>query len=216
MIQNVYFLIIIVTILLTLIQIYRNKVVRNKRQNIELIKLSRSLSSFIFGIVFLTIGMIWFFMLLNNYFKLYNLIGDDYDRSIFQLFNFKYIENLRLYYYEKNIIKHLYLSIYQSQLYRSLLWITSSFCYSIFNFYIWYQQNTIYESGILISGKLLAWKKIIDYKWDSAYEKRFFEKGNHYDLIIITESETINLNVNFDDKNQVDEILKKYIGGNYG
>lgn len=214
MIQKIYFLIIIVTILLSLIQIYRNKMIRKKRQNLELIKLSRSLSSFVNGFLFLIIGMIWFFMLLNSFIKFYNLISDDFDQSIFKLFDFTYLENLRLYYYEKNIIKHLYfISYYQSQLYRSLLWITSSFCYSIFNFYIWYQKNIIYESGIFISGKMLAWKKIIDYKWDSAYKKRFFEKGNHYDLIIITESETISLNVNFDDKNQVDEILKKHISG---
>jgi len=207
LIQKLYFISIIAIIIITLSEIYINK----RRKNREIIKLSGSLSRFIYGKIYLTLFIIFFIILLNNFLKIYKLLGNDYDLSFFQLLNFEYIDNLIRSYEEKNIIKHIEISIYEHQIYKSLLWIVFTLCQSISNLYIWYHKNIIYESGILINGILIAWQEIDDYRWGGSYENKFFEKGNYYELSIIKKRGSISLRVKYDDKNQVDEILKKYI-----
>ena len=63
----------------------------------------------------------------------------------------------------------------------------------------------------LISGNLIVWNKITDYKWDGVYERRMFNKGNYYDLKIFTEFSIFDLSIKYDDKERVNEILNNYI-----
>lgn len=209
MLQRLYFTLIIAFIILTLSQIYISE--NKRRKNREIIKLSGILKRFVYGIIYLTFFIIFFIFMLNDFLKIYKLISNDYDLSFIQLFNFNYIDNLIGGYGEKNIVKHTYISIYKDQIYKSLLWLVITLCQSIYNFYIWYHKNIIYESGILIDGIMIPWQEIDDYKWGGSYENKFFEKGTYYELNIIKKKDSISLKVKHDDKNQVNEILKKRV-----
>jgi len=86
---------------------------------------------------------------------------------------------------------------------------------SILFFYNAHQKTVIYETGILVNAEIINWNKIIDYKWSKVYKSKIVDKGEYYNLILTLPkiydlNYEIKLRVNYNYRDMVDDILKRY------
>lgn len=215
MIYKLYIILIIITILFTHYQFYKNKFDRRKRKNVEIIILNKNYLNFnlIAGLAYFIFFII--FTVLFTY-EIHRMYYKDYINSIFQLFSYEYLENLRIVFYENNMVSQLCnIVVYQKAFLNYMFWINFSLCFFILNFYIGWQKNIIYEMGILVNGSVIKWDEVIDYNWSNSYERKKFDKGEYYDLILTLPKfydldHEVKLRVNYDDKELVNDIFKKY------
>ncbi|TGE37751.1 hypothetical protein E4K67_13640 [Desulfosporosinus fructosivorans] len=84
-----------------------------------------------------------------------------------------------------------------------------------------WQQNVIYENGILYNDYLFNWDKVISYRWRSYNKNEFFRKGEYCILEITLQQKRIDkffkldnpkikLKVNCGDREIINGILEKY------
>lgn len=219
MIEKIYIIFIICIVLFTIIRISKNQLDRKQRKNKEIIRLNRSLTNLTFGFIWVVFFIIWSSIFVNGAQKVYQLLNEEYINSIFQLLNVEYLKSLRRYFYENSMLMQLsVIAYYESNLLNMLTWIIGSFCVSILHFHMGGQKNAIYENGVLVNGKIVNWQEITNYKWSNDYKERLFKAEKYYDLIITLPKwkicdldNKVKLQVNYDDKGSVDDILKKHV-----
>ncbi|WZL71972.1 hypothetical protein QBE52_12765 [Clostridiaceae bacterium 35-E11] len=220
MIEKVYIVLMIGVMLITFIGIFKNFVSRQRQQrNKEIIKLNKNLHFLALGLIWFIFFIIWSAIFINKVRDAYHLLHNDYINSVLQLINIEYLESLRNYFYKKSMLMELMTIVqYKKNLLNMLTWIVGSLCMAIFYLYIGWQENVIYDNGILIHNKVLNWREIIDYEWSNAYEKKLFQKGRYYDLILtlprwkffkLLDSE-VKLRINHDNRERINNILNKY------
>lgn len=142
------------------------------------------------------------------------IIGFGYFISFIGFLYLSIIESQNIY----NLLKVEYLDFYRETLPFNLFMTIFSLCHIIYYFNLWFHNDLICENGMIADGIFIDWSKAVDYKWSNAYEKKLFYKGKHYSLIIILPKllrfeRTYKLIVNYDDRELVDDILKKHING---
>ena len=141
----------------------------------------------------------------------YRVIGFMYFVSFIIFLSSSILDSQNIY----NLLKVEYLVFYQGTIPFNLFMTIFSFCYSIYYFYLWLQNDMIYETGVFANGSIIHWHEVIDYKWSNVYEKKLFHKGKYFDLIltlpnIFALEREYKLIVNYDDRELVDDIFKKY------
>ncbi len=219
---QLYIMLIICIILFTLIAIIKGqwdkKQIKIKEQELLVINKNLSLSNLNISLIWFLLFIVWSILFITSFKETYDLLNKDYLNSIFQLFNFQYLEELRRYFFDNNLIRELSTTVYYLyKVLNMLTWTIGTLCISIFHFYTRSQNNVIYEKGILNNGKMLSWDKIIHYSWSDYYQRKVFQKGRYYDLILtlpkvklIEFDNEIKIRIDYDLKERVNEILEKY------
>lgn len=118
--------------------------------------------------------------------EVYYSLGKEYINNVFQLFDVGYLKTLRKYFYENAMLSELNrISFYQSELLNMLIWLISSCCISIINFYQAWRPVEIVKDGIVYSGKFINSESISGYRRGNLHEKKWFSKEfKYYDYFI--------------------------------
>jgi len=217
MIEKAFIIFAICIIVFTAINIFKDEFDRKRRKNKQILRLNRSLTKLTYGFIWAVLFIIWSTLFINNAQKLYQLLNEEYLDSIFQLLNVEYLRNLRAYFYKNSMLIQLsVIAHYESNFFRMLIWIIGTFCLTISHFQRGWQKNVIYEDGVLVSGKIIKWDEVINYKWANDYKKSLFKDVKYYELTITLPKlklfdldNKVNIQVNCDDQGLVDGIFKK-------
>ncbi len=206
----------ITTVFLALFQICKIKFNKRNRINEEIIYLNKNLYNFIFGLANFICAIASIICFIYEAQDIYKLLKVDYISNVFQLLNFEFMEELREYFFENTMIIQLYHIVkFLNNAPNLIFWFNFNLWISILFFYKGFQKNIIYETGILFNSAIIDWNKIIDYKWSNVHKKRILDKGEYYNLVLILPkfydlNHEVKLRVNYNDRDNVDDILKKY------
>lgn len=184
----------------------------------EIYKISKNNMKIISGCICFTVAIIWLAVttkiLITTYNK-FNYMG--YINNIFLLFNMNFMDNLMNYFADEGLVVELITILqFMNTFLTSCFLIIFLFCKAGLDFYLGGKYITIYIDGILKNEIFWYWKEFIGFKWSDILEYKFFKKGKYYKLILITNSKydikgELKLNVEYEDKEYVNNILSKYI-----
>ncbi|MBP1925101.1 hypothetical protein J2Z76_000958 [Sedimentibacter acidaminivorans] len=216
MIYKVYIAIMITIVFLALFQIFKIEFNKRNRINEEIIYLNKNLYNFIFGLANFICAIASITCFIYEAQDIYRLLKIDYISNVFQLLNFEFMEELREYFFQNTMITQLnHIVNFLNNAPNLIFWFNFNLWISILFFYEGFQKNLIYKKGILVNSAIIDWNKIIDYKWSNVYKRRIFDKGEYYNLVLTLPkfydlNHEVKLRVNYNDRDKVDDILKKY------
>lgn len=219
MMYKIIFIANISLVLYTIINVFKDQFNRRQRKYKEIIILDRSIDSLFHGLPSLAIFFIFLTFFIIRTRETYYILKEGYIDNIFQLLNVDYLDYLRRYFSDKAMLWQLYTIVrYKKDLITLITGGSCSFSDSLSHLYKGFQQNIIYESGILYNGLFIYWDQIVDYKWSNIYEKKYFIKGKYTDLIlslpktiIFNLDKKVEIRVNYSDKELVNRVLEEKI-----
>lgn len=161
------------------IVILKSQIYRRRRKGEEIIRLNRSSRFLVYGSVEFLLFLILLILFINNAYDVYQKLNGVYISSVFQLLNIQYLESLRKYFFENSMLIELTTIVfYQKSLINTLFAIFGVFTISMFDFYIGWQRNIIYDNGILLNDKIVDWHKVTDIGGVVLKKRNYLDKVN--------------------------------------
>lgn len=193
--------------------IYSIRLKEKRRKDIELIRLNFKVNinmNILFAVSFLILGILVIYLLYGSISKSYIPFKGKYIDSFFQIFDDAYINSLREYFLNNNMVVQLLVTVqYLMDIPQHVFLAVFMISFSIFYFYVGFKQNIIYEDGIFINSTLYKWDGILGFDWGELREK---ENKAYYDLTVnLPKLYDLNvdkkLRINAEDRDKIDEIL---------
>ncbi|SFH18980.1 hypothetical protein SAMN05660649_04216 [Desulfotomaculum arcticum] len=221
MTEKVFFLFIAGIVSFTLIQIITDQIKRKRIRDKIILKLNRNYSQLLLGLIWLAFFLIWSFLLITEAQELYHSLGSTYINSVYQVLDLGYLQSLRSYFYENSMLRELNnIASYQHQLPSKLVWVFGSACLSILYFYKGCRHIEFIDNGIFLSGQIIRWDEIINFKWSSE-KKPLGKNDRYYDLLLTLKKSKLiaffgvhnqlEIKVNMKNKDIVNSLLESHI-----
>jgi hypothetical protein len=146
----------------------------------------RADSRLVSGVLWLVLFAFWLSFFLWQAQKVYRGLGDEYFQDVFQLLNPSYLEALRSYFFESQMISKLIrIRFYQSGILNMLLWIVISGCLAVTWLFRSRQRDAVCHNGIVAGGRLYKWDKVVGYGWGKRFAKKWLGKEVWYHELTI-------------------------------
>ncbi|NYB72983.1 hypothetical protein HZF24_02375 [Sedimentibacter hydroxybenzoicus DSM 7310] len=209
----IYLSLSVIVIVFVFYLIYSIRLKEKRRKDKELIRLNFKVNinmNILFAASFLILGILVVYLLYGAISKSYIPFKGKYIDSFFQIFDDAYIDSLREYFLNNNMVGQLLVTVqYLMDIPQHVFLAVFMISFSIYYFYVGFKQNIIYEDGIFVNSTLYKWDGILGFDWGELHEK---ENKAYYDLTVnLPKLYDLNvdkkLRVNAEDRDKIDEIL---------